>query len=156
MDFAARVDGGHFGPRKFWRLYLPRLKYHNPSVSMTVNRTTNQVGPATMTIFFSPTLNVFATSPNVERQESSINERMETIDMKHKHSDNILKQLMTLTQAVEIKPSEEEEQLLREITEQRSQSEQDRIRSRVDLEARRQEQKLLEQARQAVDVDAMA
>ena len=155
MDFAVRVDGGHFGPRKFWRLYLPRLKYHNPSVAMTVNRSTDQSGPATMTMFFSPAPRAITALGSEEVQWSSRNERMETIDMKYKHSDYILQQFMKQTQAVEVKPSEEEEVLLRELGEQRTLSEQDRVRSRMDLEARKQEQRLLEQARQAVNVGEM-
>ena len=154
MDFAIRVDGGHFGPRKFWRLHLPCLKYHNPSVSMTVSRTTNQLGPATMTIFFSSPLEGPNTAIDDSAQDSSTDERIEIIDIKHKHSDDILQQFMQLTRAAEVRPSEEEKLLLREIAEQTTQSEQDRIRTRIDLEARRQEQKLLEQARQAVDVEA--
>lgn len=34
---------------------LPRLKYHNPRIPMTVSRTTNQTGPATLSIFLSRT-----------------------------------------------------------------------------------------------------
>lgn len=39
------------GPRKFWRENLPRLKYHNPAVPMIVNRTRDQDGPATLSIY---------------------------------------------------------------------------------------------------------
>ncbi|KAF2858328.1 hypothetical protein K470DRAFT_259919 [Piedraia hortae CBS 480.64] len=39
LRFAPRIEGGHMGPRKFWRQELRRLKYHNPGVAMTVDRT---------------------------------------------------------------------------------------------------------------------
>lgn len=81
MEFARRVDGGHFGPkfvcpplrephhlssrntklttsfpiihRKFWRDMLPRLKYYNPAVPMIVNRKNNNEGAAIMSVYFS-------------------------------------------------------------------------------------------------------
>lgn len=37
---------------KFWQNYLPSLKYHNPKVEMTVMRTGEHSGPATLTIEF--------------------------------------------------------------------------------------------------------
>lgn len=41
--------------RKFWRHMLPRLKYHNPRIPMTVSRTNNQTGPATLSIYLTRT-----------------------------------------------------------------------------------------------------
>jgi large subunit ribosomal protein MRP49 len=46
---------------------LPRLKYHNPAIPMTVSRTTNQTGPATFSIFFGKEL---PTQPPVNEAES--------------------------------------------------------------------------------------
>lgn len=43
--------------RKFWRHYLPRLKYHNPAIPMIVERTTDTTAPATMTLTFAPSSN---------------------------------------------------------------------------------------------------
>ena len=40
------------GARHFWRNCLPRLKYHNPGVGMTVKQTDDQAGPAALTIYF--------------------------------------------------------------------------------------------------------
>ena len=151
MDFAVKIDDGHFGPRKVWHQYLPRLKYHNPTVSMTVNRTQAQNGPATMTIFF-------ASSPDnapKERAEPSVTaDRFTTIDMKHKHESEILKELVKVTGAQEIKPTTEEEIQLQELNEERARSEIDRKRSRLDLENKRKEARLLAAAREAVAVNA--
>ncbi|OAA55953.1 50S ribosomal protein mrp49 [Niveomyces insectorum RCEF 264] len=52
MEFASRWNDGQYGPRRFWRDCLPRLKYWNPAVPMIVNRTSEPTGPATMTIYF--------------------------------------------------------------------------------------------------------
>lgn len=51
LDFAPLINDGHRGPRKFWRHMLPRLKYHNPGVLMSVSRTQEQTGPAIMSIY---------------------------------------------------------------------------------------------------------
>jgi len=52
LTFARKINDGHMGPRKFWHTYLPRLKYHNPAVPMTVERTDDQEGPATLSVHF--------------------------------------------------------------------------------------------------------
>ncbi|KAH0414018.1 hypothetical protein KCU90_g16126, partial [Aureobasidium melanogenum] len=45
MRFAPKIDGGHMGPRKFWRHELVRLKFHNPAIPMTLDRTAAQTDP---------------------------------------------------------------------------------------------------------------
>ncbi|MCJ1448437.1 MAG: hypothetical protein MMC23_008952 [Stictis urceolatum] len=143
LDFASKINDGHFGARKVWRTYLPRLKYHNPTVSMTVNRSTDQAGPATMTIIFAQPGHPTTSTADL----SGSNERIETIDMKHKHESDILRSLMEITGAEDTKATAEEELDLRQLAEDRIRSEQDRVRSRLDLESRRREAQLLEQAR---------
>ena len=150
MDFAVKIGDGHFGPRKFWHQFLPRLKFHNPGVSMTVNRTSDQSGPATMTIFFLSKNNPDLSTASSNNSTSI--ERVEVIDMKHKHESDILRELLKTTGAEEIKTTEEEKFQLQEIEEEKARSDQDRIRSRNDLEAKRREAQLLAQAREAVSV----
>lgn len=43
---------GHMGARKFWRECLPRLKYHNPGVPMTVKQIEEQSTPPYLTVYF--------------------------------------------------------------------------------------------------------
>jgi large subunit ribosomal protein MRP49 len=143
MDFAIKINGGHFGPRRFWHMYLPRLKYHNPAVSMTVNRTANQLGPATMTIYFAPDASRPAADPAAD-------ERTEVIDMKHKMEGEILRELMEATRAQEVEATEEEMEEMRAYEEQASRSQEDRVRERLRVEARRKEAALLAQARELV------
>ena len=144
MDFASKINDGHFGPRKFWKIYLPRLKYHNPAVSMTVNRTTDQKGPATLTVFF--------TSPadSISPVDSSVNERTEVLDMKHKQESEILGQLMKITRAKQVKPTEAEELELRQIEEEKVKSEEDRRRMAAVTGQRRREAELLAQAKASI------
>ncbi|KAI9681389.1 MAG: hypothetical protein M1817_002672 [Caeruleum heppii] len=143
MDFAYKMNDGHNGPRKFWRDCLPRLKYHNPAVPMTVNRTTAQEGPATMTIFFaetnssntpaapisSTTQASTSTEPVIPTIADSEVERTETIEMKHKHSTEILAQLLEVTRGRQVEATPEEEDQLRQLEEQRKTSEIDSKRS---------------------------
>ncbi|KAI0484157.1 50S ribosomal protein mrp49 [Xylariaceae sp. FL0804] len=63
LDFAHKWNDGHLGPRKFWKDCLPRLKYWNPAVPMLVNRTTDQSGPATMSIYFRQAGGASSSSP---------------------------------------------------------------------------------------------
>ncbi|KAI1325923.1 CI-B8 domain-containing protein [Xylariaceae sp. FL0255] len=136
MDFAVKWDGGHFGPRKFWRTCLPRLKYWNPAIPMLVNRNKNQEGPATMSIYFRQA-SADGTYPSIEEQvrtakplaqqhHSSIEdeypappaeegERVVTIDMKNIHSDAILADFLAKTGAELVHPSAEERSEMKQV-----------------------------------------
>ncbi|MCJ1402667.1 hypothetical protein MMC11_005887 [Xylographa trunciseda] len=141
LDFATKFNDGHLGPRHFFQHCLPRLKYHNPGVSMTVNRTTNQAGPATMTVFF-------ATPPTSAAPPStSVNERVEVINMKHRPESEILLKLLEVTKAVKVRATEEEELELRAMEEERARSEVDRERNRLFIEEKRRQEALLAQAK---------
>ena len=45
-------DQSGWYPSRTWRNMLPRLKYHNPAISITIERTETQSDPATLTVFF--------------------------------------------------------------------------------------------------------
>ncbi|KXT16825.1 hypothetical protein AC579_6792 [Pseudocercospora musae] len=135
MRFAPRMNQGHMGPRKFWRHELVRLKYHNPSVSMTVDRTALQDDPAVMSIHFS--------NPDSESPE----ERVETLNMKNYTSSEILDAVVKLTKAYPVEPTPEDLEEMQKLEEQRIRSARDsklsqEVRARV-----KREQQLLEQAR---------
>ena len=70
--------------------------------------------------------------------------------MKHKHEEEILEQLMKITKAVRVVPTEEEELEMKELEDQRSRSAKDSETTRIYNEKIRQERALLEQARAAV------
>lgn len=154
MDFSLKYGDGQVGPRKFWRLFLPRLQYHNPAVSMTISRTTNTADPATMSIFFSSVPESGASSSSSsdgQVQNTAVNERLQTINMKHKHESDILKELLQITEAVEVKATEKELEMMRDIEEQRKKSDEDREFDKVVQEKKRQETQLLDQARRAAE-----
>ncbi|KAI4146907.1 MAG: hypothetical protein LQ340_005761 [Diploschistes diacapsis] len=118
---------------------------------MTLERTTDQSGPATMTIFFSP--DPESSTKRLERGSATgslVNDKLKTIDMKHRDETEILAEFLKITNGEEVIASEEDKLKLQESEQQSAQTEQDKTRSRLDLEAKRSEKRLLEQARHAV------
>lgn len=159
LDFAFKLNDGHLGARKVWRNYLPRLKYHNPAISMSVNRTQNQTGPATLTVFFAspsdPAPNAYSPAPSATTQKTPGSghapfERTITIEMKHRHESEILSELLNLTKASPVEPSPEQEAELEKLAEKERQGGLDRARNAAYTEQKRQEKALLDQARGAV------
>lgn len=160
LDFASKFNDGHFGARKLWRNHLPRLKYHNPAVSMTVNRSQDQAGPATLTIFYASSHDpATATSPSATMASVTRNnpissdtpfERTETIDMKHRHESQILAELIGLTKARPVVATPKEAEELQKLADEEKCGALDRARNAVYLERKRQEKALLDQARGAI------
>ncbi|CAL3972497.1 hypothetical protein PZA11_004398 [Diplocarpon coronariae] len=161
MDFARDIEDGHYGPRKFWRICLPRLKYHNPAVPMTVNRTNDQAGPALMTIHFtsaqaaatikteiSSTTNAQTSSAPVPQSRAGPpTERTETINMKHRSQSEILDQLLALTKARVIRPTAEEIKMIQEIEKQKVRSEKDALLTAEVVAKRKREEAFMATAR---------
>ena len=162
LEFATKINDGHFGARKVWRNYLPRLKYHNPAVSITVSRSTDQQGPANLTVFYaSPSAaTITSSSPSDASHESArggtrilnhpTHDRTEIIDMKHRHESDILSDLMDLTNAAPVTATADEELELQQLKAEEKKIEADRIRGAALSEKLRQEKALLDQARGAI------
>ncbi|KAG0128927.1 putative 50S ribosomal protein Mrp49 [Tuber indicum] len=93
LTFAMKNTDGHMGPRKFWRNYLPRLKYHNPNVDMQVHRDRESGGDATLVIEFD-------------------GGKTETIDVKHKHENDIVHAVLESTKAKPVPTSEEDAEIV--------------------------------------------
>ncbi len=161
LDFAHKLNDGHFGARKVWRKYLPRLKYHNPAISMTVNRTLDQNGPATLTVFFAPPPRSSSataspapsssTDPSTAPSGHPTTDRVETIDMKHKHESEILSRLLELTKGKPYEASPDELAELRDVDDEKRRSERDKEAQARLNEVKRQEKALLDLARGGVE-----
>ncbi|KAL7795230.1 mitochondrial ribosomal protein L51 [Trichoderma ceciliae] len=161
MDFAIRLKGGHMGAKKFWKEYLPRLKYHNPSIPMIVNRHDQNESPPTMTIYLrKPASSAEASSEPVAQPSSSrtnlskaqpptADERIVHIDMTNKHSSHILEFFLAETRAVPLQPTNEEIVEMQSLATLRKNAEVDRERVRqIRLEKKRDED-MLKRARAA-------
>ncbi|KAK5110968.1 hypothetical protein LTR85_000678 [Meristemomyces frigidus] len=163
MRFAQKIDGGHMGPRKFWRHELVRLKYHNPAVSMTIDRTASADDPALMSVHFAPadapqTSEDSATSAPTPvtstTQDSSPSsdtaaptDRVQTIDMKHRTNSEILTELQRLTKAFPVEPTPEEREEIQMLEDHRVRSARDSKLSQEVRARQKREKELLEQAR---------
>ena len=129
---------------------------------MTVDRSEDNSGPATLSIFFAPSANTSsasATSSPAPTSSTSAGkatsdhtpfERVQSIDMKHRHEEEILEQVMHITKAIKVIPSPEEELELRQLEDQRDRSQRDAETTRLYNEKVRREKALLEQARSVV------
>ncbi|KAL8839774.1 MAG: hypothetical protein Q9170_001585 [Blastenia crenularia] len=156
LDFAFKLNDGHFGARKVWRNYLPRLKYHNPAVSVTINRSQDQVGPAILTIFYATAHNpATPASLSTAMENTSIPsqtpfERTEMINMKYRHESDILSELMNLTKATQIVATPEEKAELQGLADLEKRMAIDRTRNAEYTAQKKQEKALLDQARGAI------
>lgn len=172
LEFAHKFNGGHMGSRcgfspalagdrqqglhslgrKFWRDALPRLKYWNPAIPMVVNRSTNQEGPATLTLYFREPGAAFTSDipqPSSSTEGSSKapapaeGERVVTIDMKNRLSDAILKEFIDKSGAVAVKPTPQDEIDLRNVEEWEAQGEVDGARVKARNELIKREKRML-------------
>ncbi|KAI0485571.1 CI-B8 domain-containing protein [Xylaria cf. heliscus] len=156
LNFALRWNDGHFGPRKFWRLCLPRLKYWNPAIPVLVNRSTDQAGPATLSIYFrqasDPAPSARNMLPLAQQPHSSITnehpapppaegETIVTIDMKNVHSDTILSEFVAKTGATLVHPTAVEENEMRQIEERTERGAVDRAIVKKFLDEKRREER---------------
>ncbi|KAI0906670.1 CI-B8 domain-containing protein [Ustulina deusta] len=172
LDFARKWTQGHFGPRKFWRKHLPRLKYWNPVVPMLVNRFDDQEAPATMSIYYRKTFASRDPASTIEAvrnmlplaqqpcsgirdehpaPEPAEDERVLKIDMSNIHSDNILKTFLEKTGATPVQPTPDEEALMRQIQERRERGAVDRTIVKKYIDDKRHEEQMLAVARQEAD-----
>ncbi|KAH6676058.1 50S ribosomal protein Mrp49 [Plectosphaerella plurivora] len=160
MEFARKSADGHMGSRKFWREHLPRLKYHNPAIPMIVNRKDNNEGAATMTIYFRNAATAAGETVNRIQPPSSAmdtskavapaaDERVVKIDMKNKHSDDILRQFMAETQAKPVEHTPEQLQEIEAVEEFIVQAEKDRTVVQNYRDEVKKEQDMLRKARES-------
>ncbi|MBE7181239.1 MAG: hypothetical protein INR71_08525 [Terriglobus roseus] len=121
---------------------LPRLKYHNPSVSMTVDRSIPQTDSPTLTLFSHPP------SPSATpAAQSDARAAVQTIDMKGRSGADIWDALLRLTGAAEVAARDDDRAVLAELESQNAVSDADRARQ-LEVNARvKREEDLLRQAK---------
>ena len=127
---------------------------------MTVNRRTDQEGPATLTIFFAPPPKTTSASSSPDILSSTVTtnsslsthppvEREESIDMKHIRDSEIYSLLIGLAKATPVVPTVEEEAELGQLKEDLEKSKQDSIIGAKYREKMKEEKALLDLARGA-------
>ncbi|WYZ37276.1 hypothetical protein EsH8_II_000782 [Colletotrichum jinshuiense] len=156
IEFARRAEQGHFGPRKFWRDMLPRLKFYNPAIPMIVNRKSNNEGAAVMSLYFStdkpldPSTLPQPPSSAIDNSKAPApvdGERVVKIDIKNKHSEEILEHFLAETKAEAVVPGPEDENEMKAVEELRIKGEKDRQRNLKIREEEKKEKAMLARAR---------
>ncbi|KAL3461362.1 CI-B8 domain-containing protein [Aspergillus heterothallicus] len=152
LTYAQKIYGGHQGARHFWRNCLPRLKYHNPAIPMTVKQTTNQEAPAALTIYFSENISSAASANATKLTDKhapapSASEKTTVMNLKDLNYTDIWHNLKTFTGAIELSPTKEEQSELKKVEEMRQKAVEDRKRVAEIRQAKKDQEKMLEQAR---------
>lgn len=141
LQFAPKINNGHAGARKFWRNALPRIKYHNPAIPITVTRLKDQKSHATLTLSFGG----FTASSLTRDQNQPGIDRKEVIDVTNLHDSEILARLTKLTNATLVVPTVEEEEQLQKLEVENSKRMQDALVNTEYLERKRREKVFLNQ-----------
>ena len=144
----------------FWRHELVRLKFHNPAIPMSVDRTAAQTDPALLSVHYtnpdavqssssatSAPATRDSTTKNTTPSDASSTERVETINMTHSNNTEILEAFVRLTKAYPVEPTAAEKEELESLEEQRLRS---AAASKLSAEVRARQQRekeLLQQAR---------
>ncbi|KAF2036162.1 hypothetical protein EK21DRAFT_52887, partial [Setomelanomma holmii] len=162
MEFNTKLYGGHRGARKFWREMLPRIKYRNPSIPISINRHTDPDGPSLLHIYTAaPTPKQAPTTSSVSNQAPASSETpnpqttlvpdtsppTHTLNIRDQDQSEILEALVKTIGATEIQPTEQERAEMQEMKEFKERSEKDRVEVREKLLKERREQELLKLAR---------
>ncbi|EGE78181.2 50S ribosomal protein Mrp49 [Blastomyces gilchristii SLH14081] len=176
LTYARKIYEGHGGPRKFWRVCLPRLKYHNPALAVTVKQTTEQEGPAILSVYFkneaavaaeataattnSQQATTAAVPPAPEGGEEQLvdefapppteSEIVRRINVKRKTVRHIWDDFKQMTGAEDIPLSEEDKAEIEEMQRQKELSDLDRKRVAENRQMIKDQEKLLEAAREDV------
>ncbi|WEW60649.1 hypothetical protein PRK78_006136 [Emydomyces testavorans] len=154
LTYARKIYEGHMGARKFWRECLPRLKYYNPAIAMSVKQTDDNAGPAILTLYFANKDGAGKAIPSTTDEFAPIpteSEVIKDIDVKGKSLEEIWTSFKDLTGAEELKISDNDRQELEERSRQREKSEVDRQRVAGIRQARKDQEKLLATARADVE-----
>lgn len=125
---------------------------------MSVERSETSDLPATLTVFFgkprtSKTLVETLAQRPVDSQSSS-ELRTETIDMQHKHEQDIWDELARITKAQAHEPTDAEQEEMRVLEEQQRRSEHEAKLQKAVVAKRKREQEILEMARKSVEAQA--
>lgn len=158
LTYARKIYGGHQGARHFWRNCLPRLKYHNPGVRMTVEQTQDQDGPAALTIYFAERVGSTATAIAGKKQISDKHapapdgdEKTAVVDVKGLNYQEIWSRVQASTGAEEITASPEDEAEMKRLQEISEKAVKDRERIQAMRQAKKDQERMLAEARGEVE-----
>ncbi|CAG7990111.1 unnamed protein product [Penicillium salamii] len=159
LTYARKIDNGHMGARHFWRNCLPRLKYHNPGVGMSVKQTDDQAGPAALTIYFAAEKAGSAAialanerkvtdslAPSPEANEQSV-----VLDLRNYTYKQIWDRVQLMTDAKVVNPTGEDVALQQKLDAITKKSGPDRERVNSIRQAKQDQERMLAMARGEVE-----
>ncbi|KAJ5606486.1 hypothetical protein N7510_009267 [Penicillium lagena] len=158
LTYAQKIYQGHAGARHFWRKCMPRLKYHNPGISMTVRQTQDQEVPATLTIYFaeriSSTANALVGSTALTDAHAPPPEKAEktaVMNLKDLSWTDIWTRVQAATGVQEIATTSEDAEALKKLEEMRIKGEKDKVRVQSMRQAKKDQERMLAEARGEVE-----
>lgn len=157
LTYASKIYNGHQGARHFWRNCLQRLKYHNPSIPITVKQTDEQDGPAALTIYFAGKIGTKAAevhaasiqdkyAPTALSTEKSI-----VIDAKGLDYTEIWKRVKNATGAEDLSATTEELAEVEKYNKMDERSKVDAVRVAAIRQAKKDQERMLQEARGEVE-----
>jgi large subunit ribosomal protein MRP49 len=157
LTYAKKIYHGHQGSRHFWRHCLPRLKYHNPGIQMSVKQTDEQEGPAALTIFFSGPPRNAATAQNASNIQDkyapapTATENTVVLNTKHLPYAKIWELVKGITGAEEVSATSEESAQIEKYEQMTAKAAVDRARVSGIRQAKKDQERMLREARGEVE-----
>ncbi|KAK2757671.1 hypothetical protein FQN54_004640 [Arachnomyces sp. PD_36] len=161
LSYAQKIYGGHHGARKFWRICLPRLKYHNPAVPMTVKQTKEPADPAVMSIYYNTSSEEGTGAGAAENKGAGIEdanapkpgegEAVLTLDMKNKTFEEVWRKFRDVTGAKEVQATEADKELIVEMEAHNVKAHRDREIVRVIHKENKDRERMLQEAKGMVE-----
>lgn len=138
--------------RHFWHKILPRIKYRNPALPISINIHNDPDGPSLLHIYTRQPAPSTPSAPPSAASDTST--PTHTLNIRDKKDSEILDLLLKTVQAQEapLEPSEAEVAEMRELEEAKARAERDRVQVREHFLKERREQELLRLARGEVPV----
>ncbi|EAT84961.2 hypothetical protein SNOG_07495 [Parastagonospora nodorum SN15] len=160
LEFNKKLYGGHLGARHFWHKILPRIKYRNPALPISIKIHNDPDGPSLLHIYTrqpAPSNPGAPPSATPNAQTTLVPDTSpptHTLNIREKNESEILDLLLKTVQAqnAPLEPSEAELAEMRELEEQKARAERDRVQVREHFLKERREQELLKLARGEVPV----
>ena len=158
LTYAQKIYGGHQGARHFWRKCLPRLKYHNPGVRMTVQQTEDQAGPAALTIYFAERMSSTASAVAGKNQVTDkhapapeASEKTAVVDLKNLTWEEIWSRVQASTGAEDVPASEADQEEAKKLKAISEKAVGDRERIQAMRQAKKDQERMLAEARGEVE-----
>lgn len=158
LTYAQKIYEGHQGARHFWRNCLPRLKYHNPGVGMTVHKTDDQSKPPALTIYFAEQIGGTAAAIAAKQAIKDAhapapegNEKAAVVNIKGLSYQEIWSRVQASTGAEQVATSPEDEAEAKKLADMKVKAVQDRQRIQGMRQAKKDQERMLAEARGEVE-----